>query len=206
MVRRWLVIAAGLFAIGELIDGVVYRLPPGIVFAVVLGLCTWWASRSHGWAPSAVLGLLALGEFLLVVFFYSRGADPPARWRLLLYGGLSLAVAVLSAVAFAPTRPPRGPRPKHPAGHIQPRLEPGHHPANSSTSSRASSSRYWMGGLFMKYADGPSNGPPMPRSWATLQQRRASMMTPAELGESHTSSLSSTLSGTSPKLRPSTRI
>jgi hypothetical protein len=26
-----------------------------------------------------------------------------------------------------------------------------------------------MGGLFMKYADGPSNGPPMARSWATLQ-------------------------------------
>src|SRR4029453_9909258 len=63
-----------------------------------------------------------------------------------------------------------------------------------------------MGGLFMKYADGPSNGPPTPRSWATLQQRRASMITPAELGESHTSSLSSTLSGTSPKLRPSRRM
>ena len=44
-----------------------------------------------------------------------------------------------------------------------------HHRANSSTSSRASSSRYWMGGLFMKYADGPRNGPPMPGSWATLQ-------------------------------------
>ena len=47
----------------------------------------------------------------------------------------------------------------------------------------------------MKYADGPSSGPPMPRSRATLQQRTASMITPAELGESHTSSLSSTLSG-----------
>ena len=41
------------------------------------------------------------------------------------------------------------------------------------------------------------------RAW---QQRTASMITPAELGESHTSSLSSTLSGTSPKLRPSRRM
>ena len=104
MVRRWLVIAAGLFAIGELIDGVVYRQLAGIVFAVVLGLCTWWASRSHGWAPSAVLGLLAVIEFLLVVFVYSRGDDPAAWWRLMLYGGLSLAVALLSAVDLAQSR------------------------------------------------------------------------------------------------------
>ena len=104
MVRRWLVIAGTLFAIGELIDGVVYRIPPGIVFAVVLGLCTWWASRSQGWAPSAVLGMLAVIEFLLVVFVYSRGDDPAAWWRLILFGGLSLAVAVLSAVDLAQTR------------------------------------------------------------------------------------------------------
>ena len=58
-VRRWLVVAAGLFAVAELIDGIIYRLPPGIVFGVVLGLCTWWASRSRGWAPPAVLGVLA---------------------------------------------------------------------------------------------------------------------------------------------------
>jgi hypothetical protein len=107
MVRRWLVIAAALFAIGELIDGVVYRIPAGIVFAVVLGMCTWWASRSHGWAPSGVLGVLAVIEFLLVVFVYSRGEDPAAWWRLTLYGGLSLAVAVLSAVDLSQTRPGR---------------------------------------------------------------------------------------------------
>ena len=110
MVRRWLVIAAGLFAIGELIDGVVYRIPPGIVFAVVLGLCTWWASRSQGRAPAMVLGVLAVIEFLLVVFVYGRGDDPAAWWRLLLFGGLSLAVAVLSAVDLAQTRPHRRPR------------------------------------------------------------------------------------------------
>ena len=110
MVRRWLVIAAALFAIGELIDGVVYRIPPGIVFAVVLGLCTWWASRSQGRAPAVVLGVLAVIEFLLVVFVYSRGDDPAAWWRLLLFGGLSLAVAVLSAVDLAQTRPHRRPR------------------------------------------------------------------------------------------------
>ena len=46
----------------------------------------------------------------------------------------------------------------------------------------------------------------MPRSRATLAQRTASMITPAELGESQTSSLSSRLSGTSPKFRPSIRM
>jgi hypothetical protein len=101
MVRRWLVVAAGLFAIGELIDGVVYRLPIGIVFAVVLALCTWWAARSPGWAPAAVLGGLAVIEFLLVVFVYSRGDDPAAWWRLVLYGALSLAVAILAGVDLA---------------------------------------------------------------------------------------------------------
>ena len=44
-VRRWLVIAASLFAVGELIDGV-YQVPAGIVFALVLGLCAWWPSQS----------------------------------------------------------------------------------------------------------------------------------------------------------------
>jgi hypothetical protein len=72
MVRRWLVVAAGLFAVAELIDGIVYRLPPGVVFGVVLALCTWWASRSRGWAPPAVLGVLAAVEFLLVVFVSRR--------------------------------------------------------------------------------------------------------------------------------------
>lgn len=107
MVRRWLVVAAGLFAIGEIIDGVVYQVPAGIVFAVVLGLCTWWAARSPGWAPPAVLGLLAVIEFLLVVFVYSGGEDPAAWWRLVLHGALSLAVAVLSAVDLARTLPRR---------------------------------------------------------------------------------------------------
>jgi peptidoglycan/LPS O-acetylase OafA/YrhL len=112
MVRRWLVVAAGLFAVAELIDGIIYRLPPGIVFGVVLGLCTWWASRSRGWAPPAVLGVLAAVEFLLVVFVYSRGDDPAAWWRLVLYGVLSLGVAVLSGVDLARTLRQR-PRPHH---------------------------------------------------------------------------------------------
>jgi peptidoglycan/LPS O-acetylase OafA/YrhL len=109
MVRRWLVVAAGLFAVAELIDGIVYGLPAGIVFALVLGLCTWWASRSPGWAPPAVLGGLATVEFLLVVFVYSRGEDPAAWWRLVLYGVLSLAVAVVSGVDLVHT-PRRRPR------------------------------------------------------------------------------------------------
>ena len=110
-VRRWFVIAAGLFAVAELVDGVVYQLPPGIVFAAVLGVCTWWAIRSPGWAPAAVLGVLAAIEFLLVVFVYGRGEDPAAWWRLVLYGALSLAVAVLSGVDLARTLPRRGRRP-----------------------------------------------------------------------------------------------
>src|SRR4029450_8086586 len=57
----------------------------------------------------------------------------------------------------------------------------------------------------MKYWQAGSTGPPGPRSSASLAQRTASMITPAELGESCTSSLSSTVSGTSPKLRPSRR-
>ena len=100
-VRRWLVVAASVFALGELIDGIVYQVPAGIVFAVVLGLCAWWASRSPSWYPSAVLGVLAAIEFLLVVFVYGRGEDPAAWWRLVLYGALSLAVAVLSGMDLA---------------------------------------------------------------------------------------------------------
>ena len=49
-------------------------------------------------------------------------------------------------------------------------------------------------------------GPPIPRSRAIFAARTASMMTPAEFGESHTSSLSSALSGVSPKERPSRRM
>ena len=89
-----------------------YRLPAGIVFAVVVGLCTWWATRSRGWAPSAVLGVLAAVEFLLVVLVYSRGEDPAAWWRLVLYGVLSLTVAVVSGVDLARTLPRRRPRPQ----------------------------------------------------------------------------------------------
>jgi hypothetical protein len=61
-------------------------------------------------------------------------------------------------------------------------------------------------GLFMKYEEAASSGPPLPRSLAILAARTASMMTPAELGESQTSSLASALSGTSPNERPSTRM
>src|SRR5664279_938066 len=76
---------------------------------------------------------------------------------------------------------------------------------NFSTLSRASSSGYCTGGDFMKYDDADSTGPPTPRSLAILAARTASMITPAEFGESHTSSLYSRLSGTSPNARPSRR-
>ena len=69
---------------------------------------------------------------------------------------------------------------------------------NSSTCSRANSSGCWTGGDFMRYADGNSSAPERPLSSASLAKRTASITMPAELGESQTSSLSSTLSGTSP--------
>ena len=47
---------------------------------------------------------------------------------------------------------------------------------------------------------------PTPLFSASLQKRTASITMPAEFGESQTSSLSSTLSGTSPKAWPSTRM
>ena len=57
----------------------------------------------------------------------------------------------------------------------------------------------------MKYEEAERIGPPMPRSFAIFAARSASMMTPAEFGESQTSSLYSRLSGTSPNARPSRR-
>src|SRR5215213_6284998 len=76
---------------------------------------------------------------------------------------------------------------------------------NFSTASCASESAYCTGGDFMKYDDADRIGPPMPRSRAILAARTASMMTPAELGESHTSSLYSRFSGVSPNDLPSSR-
>ena len=58
----------------------------------------------------------------------------------------------------------------------------------------------------MRYELGPSSWPPMPWLSASLQQRTASITMPAEFGESHTSSLSSAVSGTSPNAWPSSRM
>ena len=69
-----------------------------------------------------------------------------------------------------------------------------------------SSERYCSGGDFIKEDEGEIKGPAMPRSIAILAQRTASMITPAELGESQTSSFSSKFRGTSPKARPSIRM
>ena len=52
---------------------------------------------------------------------------------------------------------------------------------NSSTRSWAAESRYCSGGDFMKYDDGPSSGPPMPRSSAIFAARTASMMMPGRV-------------------------
>ena len=85
-----------------------------------------------------------------------------------------------------------------PGGYSSPRM-------NASTRARPSSSGSCTGGDFIRYDEAEMIGPPMPRSMAIFAARMASMMMPAELGESQTSSLYSMLSGTSPKARPSRR-
>ena len=76
----------------------------------------------------------------------------------------------------------------------------------SWTACLASVSVYCTGGDFMKYEEADRIGPPIPRSLAIFAARKASMMMPALFGESHTSSLYSRFNGTSPKLRPSSRM
>ena len=70
----------------------------------------------------------------------------------------------------------------------------------------ASSSVNWIGGDFIKYEDGSISGPALPLSNPIFAQRIASIITPAELGESQTSNLSSMFKGASPKLVPSSLI
>ena len=71
-----------------------------------------------------------------------------------------------------------------------------------SRRSRDSPKRDW----YLWRDPGPDGGPPIPRSSASLAQRTASITTPAELGESHTSSFSSQFSGTLPNVVPSIRM
>src|SRR3954468_12633725 len=77
---------------------------------------------------------------------------------------------------------------------------------NFSVLSRAMSSGTWLCGDFMRYELGPSSWPPMPLLSASLARRTASMTMPAEFGESHTSSLTSAVSGTPPNASPSRRM
>src|SRR5205807_7909071 len=77
---------------------------------------------------------------------------------------------------------------------------------NSSVNSYASSSTICFGGDFMRYELGPMSEPATPLLSASFAIRTASMTMPAEFGESQTSSLSSTFSGTSPNEDPSMRM
>lgn len=103
-IRWWLVATATLFALGELIDGIAYGIPPGIIFAVVVGGGAWWASRSKGWGAPALLEVLALVELLMVLFVYGHGKDAAAWWRLVLFGVLSFTVAALAALVLIGVR------------------------------------------------------------------------------------------------------
>ena len=102
-VRWWLVTAAAVFAVAELIDGIAYGIPPGIVFAVVVGAGAWWASRSRGWGAPALLGVLALVELFQVIFVYGHGKDPAPWWRLTIFAVLSLSVVAAAAANLLPT-------------------------------------------------------------------------------------------------------
>src|SRR4051794_26723062 len=103
-------------------------------------------------------------------------------------------------------RTQNGPRDRSPGGradvlaedHSSPRMK-------ASTRRRPSSSGNCTGGDFIRYDDAEMIGPPTPRSLAIFAARMASMMMPAEFGESQTSSLYSRFSGASPKARPSRR-
>lgn len=94
---RWLVVIASLFAVSELIDGVVSQVPAGTRvrcgprFVHLVGL------RSRGWPRPTVLGVFAAIEFLLVVFVHSRGEDP-AAWRRLVLVERSVQLDRLAAV------------------------------------------------------------------------------------------------------------
>jgi peptidoglycan/LPS O-acetylase OafA/YrhL len=100
-IRRWLVGTAAVFAVAQLIDGIANRIPLGIVFAVAIGACAWWASRSNGWPAPAELLALAAVELLMVGFVYGRSEEPATWWRLALFGMLSLAVALIAAIDLA---------------------------------------------------------------------------------------------------------
>src|SRR5436190_10978802 len=77
---------------------------------------------------------------------------------------------------------------------------------NSSVSSYASSSTICCGRDFMRYELGPTSAPRTLGLRPSFASRTASITIPAEFGESQTSSLSSTLSGTSPNDEPSIRM
>jgi hypothetical membrane protein len=73
---------------------------PGLVYGVVVAGVSYWAWRSAGRASVVVLGLLALVEFLLVVFVYRTTSQPPHTWVLWMFGLLTAAVTIASALCL----------------------------------------------------------------------------------------------------------
>ena len=80
-------------------------------------------------------------------------------------------------------------------------LQPGH-----TVLVRGATSSLGLAAVNIAAEEGATIVPPRPRSSASLQQRMASMTTPALFGESQTSSFISALSGTSPNVVPSIRM
>jgi len=73
---------------------------PGLVYGLVVAGVSFWVWRSAGRASVIVLGLLALVEFLLVVFVYRTTAQPPHAWVLWMFGLLTAAVTIASALCL----------------------------------------------------------------------------------------------------------
>ena len=97
--RRALAILGAVFGIAELINAPSDDQPlPGIIFGLVVLTGAVWAWLSNGIGAPILLGVLGTIEFLAVLFVYpSAGA---ALWLLLIFGALSLAVAIASATCL----------------------------------------------------------------------------------------------------------
>jgi peptidoglycan/LPS O-acetylase OafA/YrhL len=111
--REWLFWAAIALAVGEFIDAFSVDVPAaGIVYAIVVAACAWWLRRRGSRAPAIILLVLAALELAAVIFVYPNGPNPPALWRLAIFGLLAATVVILAVLALL--RAPRAPaRPDH---------------------------------------------------------------------------------------------
>lgn len=98
--RRILIALTLLLAVMEFIDAFfIEEMAYAIGFAVVLGLLALWALRTPRLYPDVIIGLLALMEFVSVLFVYPNSDDPPAAWDMALFAVVTFATAVAAAMS-----------------------------------------------------------------------------------------------------------